>query len=118
MAGLEAIVLVWWAEKIYRVWSRLYASVVAIQWPWRINNGIEAKDGTEAKATEVAPKRNRRQPAIDTRDVCYKLLMMLLKGPKKKAISCKILFVQGSLNITYRTLYLVQIFFGLLGYST
>ena len=67
LAALESIVLVWWSEKIYKVWSRLYLFIVT-RWPWSVTAGVE-----EEAATPVAPKRSRRQPAIDARDVCYNL---------------------------------------------
>ena len=67
VASLEALVLVWWSEKIYKVWSRLYLFIVT-RWPW----GVTATSEEEA-ATPVAPKKSRRQPAIDARDVCYNL---------------------------------------------
>ena len=68
VAALEGIVLVWCAEKIYKVWSRLYL-YIATRWPW----GVAV--GEEEAATPVAPKRSRRQPAVDARDACYNLLM-------------------------------------------
>ena len=68
VAALEGLVLVWWSEKIYKVWSGLYL-YIATRWPW----GVTAGTGIEEEAaTPVAPKRSRRQPAIDARDVCYK----------------------------------------------
>ena len=71
VATLEAIVLAWWAEKIYQIWSRLYL-FIATRWPW----GVAAVAEEEAKDVQVAPKRSRRQPAIDdARDACYNLLM-------------------------------------------
>ena len=70
VASLEALVLIWWAEKIYKIWSRLYL-FIATRWPWR--TAIEEE---EAKAVQVAPKRTRRQPAIDARDACYNLLCL------------------------------------------
>ena len=71
VAILEALVLGWWAEKLYRIWSRSY-SFVRARLPWQSKAEVEA----EVTATEVAPKRTRRQPAIDARDACYKLLML------------------------------------------
>ena len=71
VATLEAIVLAWWAEKIYQIWSRLYL-FIATRWPWCVAN-VEVEE--EANNVQVAPKRSRRQPAIDARDACYKLLM-------------------------------------------
>ena len=66
VASLEALVLVWWAEKIHKVWSRLYLFVVT-RLPWG------TIDVEEVEPAPVAPKRARRQPAIDARDVCYNL---------------------------------------------
>ena len=61
---LEAIVLAWWAEKLYKVWSRLYCFVVAIRLPWQARAVVEP----EVEA-EVQPKRGRhRQAAIDARN--------------------------------------------------
>ena len=70
VATLEGLVLAWWAEKIYQIWSRLYL-FIATRWPWGVAVGEE-----EAKDFPVAPKRTRRQPAIDARDACYNLLML------------------------------------------
>ena len=91
VASLEALVLVWWAEKIYQVWSRTFL-FVATRWPWCVA-GAEAEEKVEA--TPVAPKRSRRQPAIDARDACYKLFEAFVKRLKKKILICKILCVQG-----------------------
>ena len=64
MSVLEAIVLAWWAEKLYQVWSRLYCFVVAIRLPWQARAVVEP----EVEA-EVQPKRGRhRQAAIDARN--------------------------------------------------
>ena len=64
MSVLEAIVLAWWAEKLYKVWSRLYCFVVAIRLPWQARAVVEP----EVEA-EVQPKRGRhRQAAIDARN--------------------------------------------------
>ena len=72
VAALEGLVLVWWSEKIYQFWSRLYL-FIATRWPWGVTVGEEEE---EAKDVQVAPKRSRRQPAIDNgRDACYNLLM-------------------------------------------
>ena len=90
VAALEGLVLVWWAEKIYQVWSRLYL-FIATRWPWGVTVDEEEE---EAKATPVAPKRARRQPAINARDVCYNLFDAFVKRLKQKLISCKILCVQ------------------------
>ena len=63
VAFLEALVLAWWAEKLYQVWSRLY-SFVRVRLPWQPKTEVEAK--VEA---EVQPKRGRhRQAAIDARN--------------------------------------------------
>ena len=60
---LEAIVLAWWAEKLYKVWSRLYCFVVAIRLPW------QARVVVEAEVEVTRPKRVRhRQAAIDARN--------------------------------------------------
>ena len=60
---LEAIVLAWWAEKLYKVWSRLYCFVVAIRLPW------QARAVVEAEVEVTRPKRVRhRQAAIDARN--------------------------------------------------
>ena len=60
---LEAIVLAWWAEKLYQVWSRLYCFVVAIRLPW------QARAVVEAEVEVTRPKRVRhRQAAIDARN--------------------------------------------------
>ena len=66
VASLEALVLVWWSEKIYKIWSRLYLFIVT-RWPWG------NVDDAEVEPAPVAPKRAQRQPAIDARDVCYNL---------------------------------------------
>ena len=65
VAALEGIVLVWWSEKIYKVWSRLYLFIVT-RLPW-------GNADAEVEPAPVAPKRAQRQPAIDARDVCYNL---------------------------------------------
>ena len=80
VAALEGLVLVWWAEKIYKVWSGLYL-YIATRWPW---GATVAEEEEEAKATPVAPKRSRRQPAINARDACYNLFDALSKGLKRK----------------------------------
>ena len=97
----------WWSEKIYKIWSRLYLFIVT-RWPWCVTTAIEVEE--KAEATPVAPKRSRRQPAINARDACYNLFDALSKGLKRILI-CKILCVQGSLNLTYRTLHFIEIFF-------
>ena len=66
VAALESIVLVWWSEKIYKVWSRIYLFIVT-RLPW---GNVDA----EVEPVSVAPKGGRRQPAIDARDACYNLL--------------------------------------------
>ena len=78
VAVLEGLVLAWWAEKIYKVWSRLYL-YIATRWPW---GATVAEEEEEAKATQVAPKRARKQPAIDARDVCYNLFDAFVKRLK------------------------------------
>ena len=65
MAALEAIVLAWWAERLYNVWSRLYANVTAIRLPWqaRTEVEVEAEDKVELKRV-----RQHQQAAIDARN--------------------------------------------------
>ena len=77
----------WWAEKIYQVWSRSYSFVMAIQWPWQIRR----EQDEVVDATPVAPKRvDRRQSAINARDDCYMPIDVLAER-LKKIISCKVL---------------------------
>ena len=90
MAALEAFVLIWWAEKIYKVWSRSFL-FIATRWPWCVTTGAEVEE--KAEATPVAPKRSRSQPAINARDACYKLFEAFVKRLKKKILICKILCV-------------------------
>ena len=60
-AVLEALVLAWWAEKLYQVWSRFY-SFVRARLPWQPKTEVEAEEVTR-------PKRVRhRQAAIDARN--------------------------------------------------
>ena len=60
VAFLEALVLAWWAEKLYQVWSRLFSFVMTVRLPWQVKTEVEA---------EVQPKRGRhRQAAIDARN--------------------------------------------------
>ena len=62
VAILEGLVLAWWAEKLYKAWSRLYFYVVAIRLPWQPKIEVEAEEVTR-------PKRVRhRQAAIDARN--------------------------------------------------
>ena len=64
VAFLEALVLAWWAEKLYQVWSRLFSFVMTVRLPWQVKTEVEA----EVEA-EVQPKRGRhRQAAIDARN--------------------------------------------------
>ena len=66
MAILEGLVLAWWAQKLYQVWSRLYSFVVAIRLPWQARTEVEADVEVDA---EVQPKRSRpRQAAINARN--------------------------------------------------
>ena len=53
--------MAWWAQKLYSIWSRLYAFVVA-RWPF--SNIVE---GTEAVPVEKR-KSARRQAAVETRN--------------------------------------------------
>ena len=65
VAALEAIVLAWWAEKLYQVWSRLYSFVTAIRLPWLPKTEVEGE-----VEVQVQPKRasRHRQAAIDARN--------------------------------------------------
>ena len=69
VAALESIILAWGAQKFYHAWTRLFAAIVAIQWPFTVRKGsVESEDVVPADA----PKRpTRRQTAIGARDVCY-----------------------------------------------
>ena len=62
VAFLEALVLAWWAEKLYQVWSRLY-SFARVRLPWQPKIEVEAE-------VEAQPKRasRHRQAAIDARN--------------------------------------------------
>ena len=62
VAALEAIVLAWWAERLYHIWSRLFSFLMAIHWPWQATNGLEVEDD------EAVQKRVHRQVAIDARN--------------------------------------------------
>ena len=64
LATVEGIVLAWCAEKMYKVWSRLYLFMVT-RWPW----GSKVTEGVEINPVEAPPKRGRhRQAAIDARN--------------------------------------------------
>jgi len=69
MSMIEGLVLAWWAEKIYKIWSRLFARVASIQWPWQPKAEVEADADVEVDV-EVQPKRvsRPRQAAIDARN--------------------------------------------------
>ena len=62
VAFLEALVLAWWAETLYQVWSRLY-SFARVRLPWQPKIEVEAE-------VEAQPKRasRHRQAAIDARN--------------------------------------------------
>ena len=63
VAALEGIVLAWGAQKFYKVWTRLFAAIVAIRLPW------QARTEVEAEVEVTRPKRVRhRQAAIDARN--------------------------------------------------
>ena len=69
VAAFEAIVLAWWAQKLYQVWSRLFSFVMTVRLPWQVKTEVEETDGIEARTDEVQPKRGRhRQAAIDARN--------------------------------------------------
>ena len=62
MAILEGLVLAWWAEIIYKVWSRTY-SFVRVLLPW------QARTEVQAEVEVTRPKRvQHRQAAIDARN--------------------------------------------------
>ena len=64
VAILESLVLAWWAEKLYQVWTKAFGFVV-VHWPW----GSKAAEGVEINLVEAPPKRGRhRQAAIDARN--------------------------------------------------
>ena len=80
MAILEGLVLAWWAQKLYHVWSRLFLFVMTVRLPWQVKNEVEETDGIEAKTDEVQPKRGRhRQAAIDARNDYIKLFAVVTK---------------------------------------
>ena len=63
VAALEGIVLAWGAQKFYKVWTRLFAAIVAIRLPW------QARTEVEGEVEVTRPKRVRhRQAAIDARN--------------------------------------------------
>ena len=62
VAVLEALVLAWWAEKLYQVWTKAYA-FVRVRLPW------QARAEVQAEVEVTRPKRVRhRQAAIDARN--------------------------------------------------
>ena len=66
VAVLEGLVIGWWAETIYKIWSRLFARVASIQWPWLTRSGVEKE--VEVEDDEAVQKRVHRQVAIDARN--------------------------------------------------
>ena len=75
MAILESLVLAWWAEKLYQVWTKAFGFVVA-HWPWR----SKATEGAEITPIQSPPKRLRhRQAAIDARNEYIKLFAVVTK---------------------------------------
>ena len=73
VAILEALVLGWWAEKLYKIWSRSY-SFVRARLPWQTEAEVEA---------EASPPKNARRPrqaAVEARDACYKSMNALTVG--------------------------------------
>ena len=68
VAAFEALVLAWWAQKLYQVWSRLLSFVMTVRLPWQARSEVEAEADVEVDA-EVQPKRSRpRQAAINARN--------------------------------------------------
>ena len=62
--GFKGLVLAWWAETIYKVWSRTY-SFVRARLPWQPKTEVENENEIEV----TRPKRVRhQQAAIDARN--------------------------------------------------
>ena len=66
VAVLEALVLVWWAQKLYQVWTKAY-EFVRVRLPWQARAEVKAED--DVAPVEAPPKRGRpQQVAIDARN--------------------------------------------------
>ena len=76
LAAIEGIVLTWWAQKLYQVWSRLYSFLVAIRLPWQASNGNVVNDAADVNPVERKnvrgpirrPRDRHQQAAIDARN--------------------------------------------------
>ena len=67
VAILEGLVIAWGAQRFYQAWSRLY-SYVTVRLPWQSKTEEVEVEDDEVEPVSVAPKRARRQPAIDARN--------------------------------------------------
>ena len=63
VAVLEALVLAWWAEKLYQVWTKAYA-FVRVRLPWQTRVEVEAEEVTRPKRV----RHHHHQAAIDARN--------------------------------------------------
>ena len=68
MAILEGLVIAWGPQRFYQAWSRLYSYVMAIRLPWQSKTEEVEVEDDEVEPAPAAPKRARRQPAIDARN--------------------------------------------------
>ena len=66
-AILEGLVIAWGAQRFYQAWSRLYG-FVTVRLPWQSKTEEVEVEDDEVEPASVAPKRARRQPAIDARN--------------------------------------------------
>ena len=66
-AILEGLVMAWGAQRFYQAWSRLYG-FVTVWLPWQSKTEEVEVEDNEVEPVSVAPKRARRQPAIDARN--------------------------------------------------
>ena len=67
LAILEGLVIAWGAQRFYQAWSRLYG-FVTVRLPWQSKTEEVEVEDDEVEPASVAPKRARRQPAIDARN--------------------------------------------------
>ena len=63
MSMLEGLVLAWWAQKFYQVWTKAYA-FVRVRLPWQARVKVEAEEVTRPKRV----RQHHRQAAIDARN--------------------------------------------------
>ena len=66
-AILEGLVIAWGAQRFYQAWSRLYG-FVTVRLPWQSKTEVVEVEDDKVEPASVAPKRARRQPAIDARN--------------------------------------------------